>query len=60
MPTQSTLTESNNSWLNANVEKIGDYANKSELINDFNENQYDSYLININLSKKTAEKMGTT
>ena len=35
MPRQSvTLTEKNNSWLNAHIEKIGDYANKSELINE--------------------------
>jgi antitoxin ParD1/3/4 len=29
-----TLTEGNNSWLNYHVESVGDYSNKSELIND--------------------------
>ncbi len=35
MPRQSvTLTEINNKWLNNHVESVGDYSNKSELIND--------------------------
>ena len=35
MPRQSvTLTDINNTWLNNHVESIGDYSNKSELINE--------------------------
>ena len=35
MPRQSiTLSNQNDSWLRNHVEKIGDYANKSELVND--------------------------
>ncbi|MDX1451640.1 MAG: hypothetical protein R3183_03705 [Oleiphilaceae bacterium] len=35
MPRQSiTLTEQNDSWLREHVDQIGDYSNKSELIND--------------------------
>jgi antitoxin ParD1/3/4 len=35
MPRQSvTLTEKNDEWLKLQVDSAGDYANKSELIND--------------------------
>lgn len=52
MPRQSvTLTESNNRWLNSNVEKIGDYANKSELINDLIRRARRAEFINQKLSK---------
>jgi antitoxin ParD1/3/4 len=35
MPRQSiTLSDQNDTWLCEHVEKIGDYANKSELVND--------------------------
>ncbi|PCI54123.1 MAG: CopG family transcriptional regulator [Gammaproteobacteria bacterium] len=35
MPLQSlSLTEQNDLWLQNHVEEIGDYANKSELVND--------------------------
>ena len=35
MPRQSvTLTEKNDEWLKLQVDNAGDYANKSELIND--------------------------
>ena len=55
MPRQSvTLTESNNSWLNSQVESIGDYANKSELINDLIRRARRVEFINQKLSK--AEK----
>ncbi len=55
MPRQSvTLTESNNSWLNSHVENIGDYANKSELINDLIRRARRAEFINQKLSK--AEK----
>ncbi|WP_395339314.1 ribbon-helix-helix domain-containing protein [Ningiella sp. W23] len=55
MPRQSvTLTERNNSWLNAHVEKKGDYANKSELINDLIRRARRAEFINQKLSK--AEK----
>lgn len=55
MPRQSvTLTERNNSWLNAHIEKIGDYANKSELINDLIRRARRAEFINEKLSK--AEK----
>jgi antitoxin ParD1/3/4 len=48
------LTESNNSWLNSHVENIGDYANKSELINDLIRRARRAEFINQKLSK--AEK----
>ncbi|GBL03879.1 CopG family transcriptional regulator [Glaciecola sp. KUL10] len=52
MPRQSvTLTESNNSWLNAHVDKLGDYANKSELINDLIRRARRAEYINQKLSK---------
>lgn len=55
MPRQSvTLTESNNNWLNAHVESIDDYANKSELINDLIRRARRAEFINKKLSK--AEK----
>lgn len=55
MPRQSvTLTESNNSWLNSHVESIGDYANKSELINDLIRRARRAEFINQKLAK--AEK----
>lgn len=55
MPRQSiTLTESNNTWLNAHVENIGDYANKSELINDLIRRARRAEFINHKLSN--AEK----
>lgn len=35
MPRQSiSLTEQNDLWLRNHVENVGDYANKSELVND--------------------------
>ncbi|MGQ8367061.1 ribbon-helix-helix domain-containing protein [Glaciecola sp. 1036] len=35
MPRQSiTLTDKNDAWLKNQVEESGDYANKSELVND--------------------------
>lgn len=35
MPRQSiTLTAGNDAWLKDHVENVGDYANKSELVND--------------------------
>jgi antitoxin ParD1/3/4 len=48
------LTESNNSWLNSHVKNIGDYANKSELINDLIRRARRAEFINQKLSK--AEK----
>jgi antitoxin ParD1/3/4 len=55
MPRQSvTLTESNNTWLNVHVENIGDYANKSELINDLIRRARRAEFINKKLSN--AEK----
>ncbi len=55
MPRQSvTLTEGNNSWLNSHVKNVGDYANKSELINDLIRRARRAEFINQKLSK--AEK----
>nr|WP_136250942.1 CopG family transcriptional regulator [Ningiella ruwaisensis] len=55
MPRQSvTLTESNNAWLNAHIKKEGDYANKSELINDLIRRARRAEFINQKLSN--AEK----
>ncbi|UTP73248.1 CopG family transcriptional regulator [Alteromonas sp. LMIT006] len=35
MPRQSiTLTEKNDAWLKSHVENVGDYSNKSEIVND--------------------------
>jgi antitoxin ParD1/3/4 len=35
MPRQSiSLTEQNDLWLRNHVDEVGDYANKSELVND--------------------------
>jgi antitoxin ParD1/3/4 len=48
-----TLTVSNNSWPNSHAENI-DYANKSELINDFMKRARRAEFINQKLSK--AEK----
>ncbi len=57
MPRQSvTLTESNNSWLNTHVEKVGDYANKSELINDLIRRARRAEFINHKLSKSEKSK----
>ena len=57
MPRQSvTLTESNNTWLNDHVESRGDYANKSELINDLIRRARRSEIINQKLAKAESSR----
>jgi len=46
-----TLTESNNTWLNYHVESLGDYASKSELINDLIRRARRAEVINQKLEK---------
>lgn len=57
MPRQSiTLTDQNDAWLKNHVENLGDYANKSELVNDLIRRARRSEAINIKL--EIAEKSG--
>jgi antitoxin ParD1/3/4 len=57
MPRQSiTLTEKNDVWLKRHVEEIGDYANKSELVNDLIRRARRAEIINQKLSE--SEKNG--
>jgi antitoxin ParD1/3/4 len=59
MPRQSiTLTEQNDLWLRQHVELIGDYANKSELVNDLIRRARRAEAINQKLEK--AELRGFT
>jgi len=59
MPRQSiTLTEQNDLWLRQHVEHIGDYANKSELVNDLIRQARRAEAINQKLEK--AELRGFT
>ena len=52
MPRQSvTLTEINNTQLNNHVESVGDYSNKSELINDLIRRARKAEAINQKLEK---------
>lgn len=57
MPRQSiTLTDQNDAWLKNHVENLGDYANKSELVNDLIRRARRSEAINIKL--ELAEQSG--
>lgn len=57
MPRQSiTLTEKNDAWLKSQVEEIGDYANKSEIVNDLIRRARRAEAINQKLAN--AEKSG--
>lgn len=57
MPRQSiTLTEKNDAWLKSHVEEIGDYANKSDLVNDLIRRARRAEVINQKLSE--AERSG--
>lgn len=57
MPRQSiTLTEQNDAWLKSHVEEIGDYSNKSEIVNDLIRRARRAELINEKLAQ--AEKSG--
>ena len=59
MPRQSiSLTVQNDAWLKDHVENIGDYANKSELVNDLIRRARRSESINKKL--EIAEKSGFT
>jgi len=59
MPRQSiSLTPQNDAWLKHHVENIGDYANKSELVNDLIRRARRSEKINKKL--ETAERSGFT
>lgn len=59
MPRQSiSLTAQNDAWLKHHVENIGDYANKSELVNDLIRRARRSEEINKKL--ETAEHSGFT
>jgi len=59
MPRQSiSLTAQNDAWLKHHVENIGDYANKSELVNDLIRRARRSE--NINKKLETAEHSGFT
>jgi len=59
MPRQSiSLTAQNDAWLKHHVENIGDYANKSELVNDLIRRARRSEMINKKL--ETAERSGFT
>jgi antitoxin ParD1/3/4 len=59
MPRQSiSLTAQNDAWLKHHVENIGDYANKSELVNDLIRRARRSEKINKKL--ETAERSGFT
>jgi len=59
MPRQSiSLTAQNDAWLKHHVENIGDYANKSELVNDLIRRARRSETINKKL--ETAERSGFT
>lgn len=57
MPRQSiSLTAQNDAWLKDHVENIGDYANKSELVNDLIRRARRSEAINRKL--EIAEQSG--
>lgn len=57
MPRQSiSLTAQNDAWLKHHVENIGDYANKSELVNDLIRRARRSEAINRKL--EIAEQSG--
>jgi len=57
MPRQSiSLTPQNDAWLKDHVENIGDYANKSELVNDLIRRARRSEAINKKL--EIAEQSG--
>lgn len=57
MPRQSiSLTAQNDAWLKDHVENIGDYANKSELVNDLIRRARRSEAINRKL--EMAEQSG--
>ena len=59
MPRQSiTLSNQNDLWLRDHVEKVGDYANKSELVNDLIRRARRAETINQKLI--TAEQSGFT
>lgn len=53
-----SLTEQNDLWLRNHVENIGDYANKSELVNDLIRRARRAEAINSKLLK--SEKSGFT
>ncbi|RUO34893.1 ribbon-helix-helix domain-containing protein [Aliidiomarina soli] len=57
MPRQSiTLTTGNDTWLKEQVENVGDYANKSELVNDLIRSARRAEAINAKLT--VAEQSG--
>ena len=57
MPRQSiTLTENNDIWLKHHVENEGEYANKSELVNDLIRRARRAEAINLKLAQ--AEQSG--
>lgn len=57
MPRQSiTLTTENDTWLKEQVENVGDYANKSELVNDLIRSARRAEAINTKLAM--AEQSG--
>ncbi|MDO6475902.1 CopG family transcriptional regulator [Alteromonas sp. 1_MG-2023] len=59
MPRQSiTLTEKNDAWLRQQVEEAGEYANKSELVNDLIRRARRAEIINHRLA--IAEKSGVS
>jgi antitoxin ParD1/3/4 len=59
MPRQSiTLSKQNDSWLCEHVEKVGEYANKSELVNDLIRRARRAETINQKLVR--AEQSGFT
>lgn len=59
MPRQSiTLTEKNDAWLKAHIEKTREYSNKSELVNDLIRRARRAETINQKLA--SAEESGFT
>lgn len=55
MPRQSiSLTEQNDLWLRNHVDEVGDYANKSELVNDLIRRARRAEAINQKLIKSEA------
>lgn len=53
-----SLTEKNDLWLRNHIENVGDYANKSELVNDLIRRARRAEAINSKLLK--SEKSGFT
>lgn len=53
-----SLTEQNDLWLRNHIENVGDYANKSELVNDLIRRARRAEAINSKLLK--SEKSGFT